>query len=120
MSTKVLKLLFIVIIISNCAYAQYKIVSLESDDIFIRYYYKTDTSSEIKNDSTIFLCLRKNRDTICIQKFVDTIKIWSNLYVIKKGTKKLPIKQRKGKRITLIYEPFYIAKLIRPMITVEH
>jgi hypothetical protein len=41
--------------------AQYKIVKLESENIFIRYFYKTDTSDEIKNDTTYFLCIRKKK-----------------------------------------------------------
>ena len=99
-------------ICSHYSYGQYKIVKLESENLFIRYYYKTDSSDEIKNDTTYFLCLRRKKDTVCIEKFVESIKIWSNLYTIKRAKKSLTIKQKNRKKIETVYKPFYIARLV--------
>ncbi len=106
-------LFFILLFFCNImAKGQYKIVKLESENLFIRYYYKTDSSDEIKNDTTYFLCLRRKKDTVCIEKFVDSIKIWSNLYTIKRAKKSMPIRQKNRKKIETVYEPFYIARLV--------
>jgi hypothetical protein len=104
--------MFVNCICSHYSYGQYKIIRLESENLFIRYYYKTDSSDEIKNDTTYFLCLRRKKDTVCIEKFVDSIKIWSNLYTTKRAKKSLPIRQKKRKKIETVYEPFYIARLV--------
>jgi hypothetical protein len=92
--------------------AQYKIVKLESDNMYIRYYYKTDSSDAFKNDSTYFLCLRNKKDTVRIEKFVNSIQAWTHLYTIERAKKNLRIRQKNGRKIKVVYEPFYIAKLV--------
>jgi len=97
------------------AKCQYKILKLESDNIFIRYYYKTDSSDEIKNDSTSFLCIRQSNNSIVrIEKFINSNKVWSNLYVIRRVKKKLINSQKTRGNIKTLYEPYYITKLISP------
>jgi hypothetical protein len=91
--------------------AQYKIVKLESENLYINYYYKSDSSDRLKNDSTLFLCLRSKEDTVRIEKFVNSAKIWSRLYIIKLAKNKLRIRQRNGVNTNIVYKPFYIAKL---------
>ena len=92
--------------------AQYKIIKLESDNMYIRYYYKTDSSDAFKNDTTYFLCLRNEKDTVRIEKFINSIKIWTHLYTIERAKKNLRIRQRNGRKIKVVYEPYYISTLV--------
>jgi hypothetical protein len=63
---------------------------------------------------------KKKKDTVCIEKFIDSIKVWSNLYTLVKCKKKLPIRQKRGKKIEVIYEPFYVARLVLHLNIKEH
>ncbi len=110
---------FIILLIhtlaSHDSQAQYKIVKIPSEDIYIRYFDFKNISEEYKNDSTYFVCIKGNKDTVQILKLINNSISYAYLYKLKLAASPMNISTRTtgASQIKQKKAEYYIAEMIR-------
>lgn len=95
------------------ATAQFKPVKIESEDIYVNFYYKLKQTKYIKNDTTYYLCKTINPTTFFLEKYINKIKVGKNKYeaIIAHDSLNVSEFRREDNGDSKIYklkEPYYI------------
>ncbi|MEO6453435.1 MAG: hypothetical protein ABIN97_05150 [Ginsengibacter sp.] len=92
------KLFLITIVLSSIinSFGQSKTVKilLDSNKIYLRFFYKHYKSDYTLNDSVAYLCRKINRDSFYLDKFVYKKKEWTKIYKIEPAKDSLRITTR--------------------------
>jgi hypothetical protein len=69
---------------------------LDSNKIYLRFFYKSYKSDYILNDSVTYLCRKINQDSFYLDKLVYKKKEWTKTYRIESAKDSLNVTTRQG------------------------
>lgn len=67
-------------LMSSTLFAQYKVVKIVSEDIYINYFYKINQTKRTKNDTTFYLIKKIAPSSFFLEKYINNKKVWRRRY----------------------------------------
>ncbi len=110
---KIISISIFLLFISFEGFSQFKAVKIESEDIFINFFFKKKQTKYIKNDSTYYLCKTINPSMFLLIKYVCHKKVDAFKYRAVKAKDSLDVRERRRDstgeaKIYYLKEPYYI------------
>lgn len=95
------------------SYGQYKIVKLDFENTYIRYFDFKNVTEEKQNDSTYYLLIKGRQDTVSIIKIINGCMIWANLCRLEKSNQLLNNIVRTSGKMKHEKKEFFVALTIK-------
>jgi hypothetical protein len=82
------------VLIALTTKSQYKIIYVESENIYVRYFLKKEQSMYAKNDSVYYVAFRKSDSTFTLNKYINGINVYVSKYKIETAKKDLVVYEK--------------------------